>query len=188
MTSWSPGWKPEFVDLIGKTIQQVSDERGCAGVDATLSLLEQNHGRLRIISFNQSEANLRKVLTHRLTVAITDGLWTEGKPHPRTFVAYPAVPWALRPRTPLDDLDRSHTQNQCTAGAEIRIEGSRRIRPGYFADLAIFNADTINTTSSYLDPDQPPLGITHVAVSGSWAVRDGELQRSFAGHTLRGPA
>ena len=76
--------KTENSGLLGKAIQEVANERGCTGVESALSLLDENQGRLRIISFNQSEENLRKVLTRPLTVIITDGLWTEGKPHPRT--------------------------------------------------------------------------------------------------------
>ncbi len=104
---------PDQQDLIGKTIQQVADARGCPGVDAALDLLRENQGRVMIVSFNQSEENLRKVLTHPLTSIITDGLMTEGKPHPRTFGTYPTFlgntsatragcPWRRRFTRPRD--------------------------------------------------------------------------------------
>ena len=80
---------PDQQDLIGKTIQQIADDRGCSGIAATLDLLLENNATIMIVSFNQSEENLRKVLCHPLTSIITDGLMTDGKPHPRTFGTYP---------------------------------------------------------------------------------------------------
>ena len=42
-----------------------------------------------MISFNNNEDNLKKVLTHPLAMVITDGLLLDGAGHPRTFGTYP---------------------------------------------------------------------------------------------------
>ena len=76
-------------DLVGRTIRDIADGRGEACVDTALDLLLENKGRVQIISFNQSEENLRKVVSHPCTSVITNGLVIEGKPHPRTFGTYP---------------------------------------------------------------------------------------------------
>jgi len=175
--------KTENSGLLGKAIQEVANERGCTGVESALSLLDENQGRLRIISFNQSEENLRKVLTHPLTVIITDGLWTEGKPHPRTFGTYPL--FFGRYVRDLHWMTFSEAIHKVTAFPAKRFGLKHRgeVHAGCFADLTIFDPDKIGTASHYLKPDQSPQGIAHVLVNGRWAVRNGELQPTCAGHS-----
>ena len=69
----------------------MAEERGRSGVEMALDLLQETRATLMIVSFNQSEENLRKVLSHPLTSIITDGVYTEGNPHPRTFGTYPTL-------------------------------------------------------------------------------------------------
>jgi N-acyl-D-amino-acid deacylase len=178
-------WVAGNAHLVGKTIKELADERSCAGVETALSLLQENEGRLRIISFNQSEENLRKVLTHPLNVVITDGLWTEGKPHPRTFGTYPL--FLGRYVRDLKWMTLSEAINKVTAlpAKRFRLKDRGEVRAGCFADLTVFDPERIGTASSYMEPDQLPQGIAHVMVNGSWAVRDGELQALCAGQPLR---
>ena len=56
---------------------------------------------------------------------------------------------------------------------------------GYDADLVVFDPLTVIDQSTYEEPDQPPLGISHVLVGGRIAVEDGAITGRAAGEVLR---
>jgi len=175
----------ELLELNGRTVQQVADDRGCSGVDAAIDLLRENDGDLMIISFNSTEENLRKVLSHPLTSIITDGLMTEGKPHPRTFGTYPT--WLgeyVRDKgwMPLEAAVHKATGQPA---ARFRLERQGLLQEGYTANVVAFSAEEIGTRGDYVEPDQVPDGISHVLVNGAWAVKEGELQRQYSGRPVR---
>jgi N-acyl-D-amino-acid deacylase len=58
------------------------------------------------------------------------------------------------------------------------------IRPGFAADLVVFDAATVIDQATYEDPEQPPVGMPHVLVNGVFAVRDGVYTGARAGQVL----
>ena len=177
---------PELQGLIGKTVQDVADERGCPGVEAALDLLIENGCGIMIVSFNQSDENLRKVLTHPLTSIITDGLMTGGKPHPRTFGTYPTFLGEYVREKGWMSLEEAIRKVSALPAKRFRLEKRGLLRASYCADLAVFSADEIGTQANYVDPDHAPEGIEHVLINGDWALRDGRLEEGTAsGQPLR---
>ncbi len=60
------------------------------------------------------------------------------------------------------------------------------LKPGYAADVTVFNPDTIMDKGTYQDPRQFPEGMMHVLVNGEPAVRDGKpLEKVLNGQVLR---
>jgi N-acyl-D-amino-acid deacylase len=175
----------EMQASVGMTIQDLANKWDCSGVEAALDLLVRNRGAVRIVSFNQSDENLRKVLSHPLTSIITDGLVTEGKSHPRTFGTYPTLIGEFVNNRKWFCLE--HAVHKATGLPASRFKLSHRglIRKGYWADLLVFNPKTIGTRATYLEPDTPPDGIIHVMVNGAWVVRSGSLQANFPGQVLK---
>ena len=174
----------EQQDLVGRTVQQVADERGCTGVETALDLLVENQGNVMIISFNQSEENLRKVLCHPLTSIITDGLLTEGKPHPRTFGTYPTFLGKYVREKGWMSLEEAIHKVSGLPAARFRLQERGLVRPGYWADLVVFSAEEIGTRSSYVEPRHGPQGIEHVLINGAWSIRHGRLQEQLCGQPL----
>ncbi len=60
-----------------------------------------------------------------------------------------------------------------------------RLTPGSFADVVVFNPETIADRATYEDPHQYAVGVSHVAVNGRVVVRDGELTDQLPGRRLR---
>jgi N-acyl-D-aspartate/D-glutamate deacylase len=114
-----------------------------------------DRGRVHIISFNQSDENLSKVPTHPLTVIITDGLWTEGKPHPRTwtFGTYPLFLGHYVRELGWMSFSEAVLKVTALPARRFHLRDRGEIRSGGFADLTIFDQDNIGTSSSYLEPD-----------------------------------
>ena len=68
---------------------------------------------------------------------------------------------------------------------KIRQRGS--LRPGYFADVMVFDADTIQDHASYDQPMQLATGVSEVLVNGEIVLRDGEHTGALPGRVVRGP-
>ena len=176
---------PDQVHLNGKTVQQLADDRGCDGVEAALQLLRDNQANVTIVSFNQSEENLRKVLSHPLTSIITDGLMTAGKPHPRTFGTYPTFLGEYTRDKGWMSLEAAIHKATGQPAERFHLDRQGLLRSDYIASIVVFSAAEIGTKSNYIDPAHPPEGIEHVIVNGVWAVRGGNLQQRFPGQPVR---
>ena len=177
---------PDQQDIIGKTVQEVADERGCTAVEAALELMIENECGIMIVSFNQSDENLRKVLTHPLTSIITDGLMTEGKPHPRTFGTYPTFLGEYVRDKGWMSLEDAVRKVSALPAARFGLEGRGLLQPGCHADLIVFSAEGIGTRGNYAEPEHAPDGIEHVLINGAWAIRQGRFDQAIcSGQPLR---
>lgn len=63
-----------------------------------------------------------------------------------------------------------------------------RIVEGAFADVVIFDADTVQDEATYVDPHRYPSGIPHVIINGEFVVRSGALTGERPGQWIKGPA
>jgi N-acyl-D-amino-acid deacylase len=116
-----------------------------------------------------------------------EGPFLDGKPHPR---AYGNVARLLghyvreRKLIPLEEAVRRLTSFPCE---NLKLRGRGRLEPGYFADLAIFDAAKIADHATFEDPQQFATGMVHVFVNGTQVLAGGEPTGAKPGRALRGP-
>jgi N-acyl-D-amino-acid deacylase len=170
---------------IGSSIQEIADERQEDPVECALNLLREEEGILTIISFNQSEVNLRKILTHPLTSIITDGLYTEGKPHPRTFGTYPKFLGEFVREKQWMSLEAAIHKASGLPARRFKLARRGTVQIGNWADFTIFDPREIGTSSDYMNPNQSPRGIVYVLVNGQTTLHNGRLKGIPAGMSLR---
>ena len=70
--------------------------------------------------------------------------------------------------------------------ARLGLHGRGSVREGSYADLVIFDPDSITDTATYDKPHQYPEGIHHVLVNGRFVVHDGVQTEELPGRILRG--
>jgi N-acyl-D-amino-acid deacylase len=61
------------------------------------------------------------------------------------------------------------------------------VRPGFFADLVVFDPATIGDRATFEQPHQLSVGMWHVLVNGVAVVRDGAVTGAKPGRIVRGP-
>jgi N-acyl-D-amino-acid deacylase len=61
------------------------------------------------------------------------------------------------------------------------------LKVGYFADIAVFDANTIEDTATYTRPSSVSKGVKYVFVNGQLEFENGKLTEAMAGQALRGP-
>ena len=141
--------------LIGTTLEDA---------DQAIDLLIEEHAAVNVISFNQSEDNLRQLLTHPLCSVISDGFYVKGKPHPRLHGTFPELLGNLardRKWMPLEEA-----VHKITAKPAARLNKQSQLDNGSPADLTIFDPAKIASRATYKDPQQDPIGVRYVIRQG----------------------
>jgi N-acyl-D-amino-acid deacylase len=151
---------------VGMNMEQIAQKRGMAPMETVFQLIAEERGAVNIMMQNQSEENLRMNLAHPLSIVISDGFYVKGRPHPRLYGTFPEF------------LSRSHsnpawmpleTAIHKITGAPARrfgIERRGELRPGYAADITVFDPERIVSRATYAAPEQSPQGILHVFKDG----------------------
>ncbi|HMJ62163.1 MAG TPA: amidohydrolase family protein [Bryobacteraceae bacterium] len=153
-------------ELIGKRLAAIAEQRGRDPIDTTMDLIAEENGAVNMISFNQSEANLRELLTHELCSVISDGFYVDGKPHPRLYGTFPSLLGEVardRKWMTLPEAVRKITSKPL---ARLKLADRGFLRPGLLANVTVFDAATISGPADYDVPDRPPVGIRHVFLRG----------------------
>jgi len=155
--------------LVGKTVAEIAELRGVDAENAAMDLLVEEEAAVNIVSFNQSEENLRQLITHPLCSVITDGFYVRGKAHPRLYGTYPELLGKLvRERGWLSLSEAIHKSTGKPAG-RLKLADRGVLRAGHVADLVVFDAEQISSPATYDEPNRDPRGIVHVIKNGAVA-------------------
>lgn len=123
-----------------------------------------------------------------IAVAADGGLRLETgneKPHPRSCGNNPRVLARFVRELGVLDLPAAVHKMSALPARVFGIEDRGAIRPGAFADLVVFDADTVADRATFTDPLLPPDGIHRVLVNGHVAVADNVVAAGRHGHVLR---
>lgn len=169
----------------GKTLGEIAALRGQDLYEAMLDLLVEEETAVAAIAHVMHEDDVQRVMAHPTTMIGTDGFpQREGKPHPRTFGTYPRVLEHYVRTLGLLSLESAVHKMTGMIANKLGLSDRGVVRPGARADLVLFDPEQIEDRSSYADPRQPPGGIAHVFVNGSWTVKDGAHTGARAGRVL----
>jgi len=133
-----------------------------------------------------NEDDVRTVMRHRSTMIGSDGIPATGaNPHPRLYGTFPRVLGRYaRDEGVLTMADAVHRMTGMPA-AKFGLTDRGVIEPGAFADVVVFDPETVIDRGTYQDPRQYPAGIPHVFVNGTAVVRDGKHTGQRPGRVVR---
>ena len=132
----------------------------------------------------QVEADVIALLSRDDYMVGSDGIpFDEGVPHPRAYGTFPKIVGRLRRRTgvSLEHLVRGMTS---LPASRFGLTDRGVVAEGKFADLAVFDAETVTDTADFNDPRTPPAGIPYVTVNGRVAVDRGRPTGVLAGRSI----
>jgi len=155
-------------------------------------LLLEERGQVSMVCFGLSEDNLKKILQQPFTclgsdgeVASTTGPLSRGKPHPRYYGTFPrALAEYVRKEKvlPLETMIRKMTG---FPAERFNLKQRGLVKPGYLADLVLFDYEKIQDKATWSDPHHYPEGIPYVLVNGKLVVDQGQITGELAGRILR---
>lgn len=185
---------PRLKHLTGKTLGAVARERGVSPEDAAIDLVIEDGSRVGTAYFLMDEANVKRQTAlpwmsfgSDAAAPSAEGVFLLSQDHPR---AYGNVARLLgkyvrdEKATTLQDAVRRLTHLPVT---NMGIKDRGLLKPGYFADVVVFDPKTISDRATFDKPAQYATGVAQVFVNGVQVLKDGEPTGAPAGRFVKGP-
>ncbi len=180
--------------IVGKRLSQIAAERGKDNWDTLFSVLIENDGRVGALYHMMSEDDVKTAMQFPWVSVGTDsaaikpeGALGRGQPHPRSYGTFPRIlgRYVREQHTlPLPAAIRKMTS---LAARQLKIANRGMLKEGYFADIVVFDPNTVIDRATFEKPHQYPVGINTVIVNGAVTVRNGQHTGARAGRALFGP-
>jgi N-acyl-D-amino-acid deacylase len=176
----------------GKHLAAIAEDRDLTPIDAMFALLEEEGGRVGMLHHIMDPADVDAVISHPLCMIGSDGSSLRpdgplgrGRHHPRSYGTFPRVLQEYVRERGVITLEQAIHKMTGQAADKLRLTDRGQVKPGYHADLVVFDPETVAEGSSYEDPYRYPIGIDLVMVNGEVVVQDGEHTGKLPGRVLR---
>lgn len=185
---------PKLADLQGKTLAQIAVLWKKDPMDALFDLLIQDRATTSVAVFGMSQPDVTLALQQPWVSIDTDsegispeGILGQNHPHPRAYGTYPRI---LRKyvreehKLTLQDAIRKFT---ALPAQRMRFTDRGVLKAGMWADVVVFNPDTIRDLATFDKPNQLSQGMDDVLVNGVPVIDQGKMTGALPGKVLRGP-
>ena len=175
----------DYPHFEGRRLPDIAREEGATVRALTRKLVTAPQaGETLCIIFEICEDDMLNALSHPLAMIGSDGIpQQEGVPHPRLQGTFPRVLGHYC--RDMSVLPRSTAIQKMTSvpAARYRLAGRGMLRPGYAADVVVFDPTTIADRGTYTSRAYPA-GIRHVLVNGQHAISEAVPSGVRAGQVL----
>ncbi len=115
----------------------------------------------------------------------TEGPLRRGNPHPRNFGTFPRVLGVYVRELKLLRLEDAVRKMTSLNAAKVGLRDRGLLKAGLFADVTVFNPDTVIDKATYTEPFQYNEGIEYVIVNGSLVLDEERHTGKRSGRALR---
>ncbi len=175
----------------GKRLSDISSFLEKSPVDILFEILIEENLRVGAIFFSMNEDNLKSILKLPFAMIGTDssargfnGITAQGKPHPRGFGSFPRILGKYVREDEVISLQEAVYKITGLAAKTFHIVKRGIIAEDFFADITVFNPDTVKDKSTFDNPFQKPEGIYYVFVNGVPALWEGRYTGALPGKIL----
>jgi N-acyl-D-amino-acid deacylase len=173
-------WSKPHPEATGRELAEMARQWGASLEDAADRL--QPAGA---IYFMMSEEDVRRVLAFRHTMIGSDGLPHDPHPHPRLWGTFARVLGHYCREEKLFPLPEAVRRMTGLPAARFGLARRGRLAPGTYADITVFDPETVIDRASFAEPTQPADGIHLVLVNGEAVWREGAATGARPGRALR---
>jgi N-acyl-D-amino-acid deacylase len=185
---------PDLRQYIGKTLKEVADELGKHYADVAMDFVMRDGSRVDVVYFLMSEENVQKQiqLPHISFGSDAGSLAPEGdflkyNPHPRAYGNFARLLGKYVREEKLIPLEEAVYKLSGLSADKLKIKDRGYLKKGNFADVVIFDPETIQDHATFSNPHQLATGVHHVFVNGTQVLKDGEHTGKTPGRVVRGP-
>jgi dihydroorotase/N-acyl-D-amino-acid deacylase len=178
----------------GQTFTEIGKALGRDPRDAVMDLVVADRGESQVIISIMDERDVRTALAHPLVSIDTDsgaraedGPLAQSKSHPRGWGTFPRILGKYVRDEKLLTLEEAVRKMTSRAAARVGLRDRGILRPGFLADVTVFDPATIRDVATFEDPNRYSVGVRHVFVNGERVVADGKITDARPGRPLRGP-
>jgi N-acyl-D-amino-acid deacylase len=179
---------------IGKTIAEIAAERNADPEEAVVDLVIESKNTIGALFFLMSEENVREQIKlpwmsfgSDAAAVAPEGKVLEQGAHPRTYGNFSRLLGRYVREQAVISLEEAIHKLTALPASNLQVEDRGRLQVGYFADVVVFDPDTIIDHATFEDPHQLATGMRHVFVNGEQVLDDGRHTGATPGRVVRGP-
>ncbi|MFX1370123.1 MAG: amidohydrolase family protein, partial [Promethearchaeota archaeon] len=175
----------------GLSIPEITQRMGIEDKWETLfNILIDEECGVSVTAESMGEEDIRRIMKSEHQMFGTDGGAVPIDPnyrmvHPRYYGTYPRILGKYVREEGVLMLEKAIEKMTSLPAWRLGLENRGHIAPGYWADIVVFDPDTIIDKATYEEPHQAPEGILHVIVNGELVVKDGVQLDVYPGQILR---
>jgi N-acyl-D-amino-acid deacylase len=154
-------WSVPHPEMAGKELSQIARGWNTDVRSAAERLLPAG-----AITFQMDEEDVRRIMSHPLSMIGSDGLPHDEKPHPRLWGTFPRVLGFYARQLGLFSLETAVHKMTGRVAECFGMVDRGTIRAGAYADLVLFDPHTVIDAATFEEPTLPSIGIEEVWANG----------------------
>jgi N-acyl-D-amino-acid deacylase len=185
---------PELRRFQGKTLAEVARARGGDPLDVLLDFLIEDKAYTSVAVFGMSEPDVALALKQPWVSINCDsegsapeGLLSRSHPHPRAYGTFPRILRKYVREEKLLTLEDAIRKFTSLPAQRMRIGDRGVLKVGLWADVVVFDPETIRDRATFAEPHQLAEGMQWVLVNGVPVIAEGKATGALPGKVLRGP-
>jgi len=181
----------QWKDIEGKNIPEITKIKGMKDNWETIfSILIDDEAGSTVTLETMGEEDIRRIMTGKYHMVGTDGLGIPNRPslgkfHPRFYGTYPRILGKYVREEKLLTLEDAIRRMTSYPALRLGLPNRGIIKENFWADVVIFNPDTVIDKATFENPHQFPEGIPYVIVNGVIVIDENKQKRKFPGKVLR---
>ena len=180
--------------LQGKTLAEVAKLRGKPAAETVLDLMTEDESRVGVVYFTMSEDNVRKQIalpwvsfgSDGASMA-TEGVFLKSNTHPRAYGNFARLLGKYVREEKLIPLSEAIRKLTSLPAQNLGLDRRGSLKEGFFADVVVFDPNTIQDHATFGKPHQYSTGVNHVLVNGQLVLSEGQHTGVRSGRALWGP-
>ncbi|MFZ5718279.1 MAG: N-acyl-D-amino-acid deacylase family protein [Pseudomonadota bacterium] len=184
---------PKLKHLTGKTLADVARDRGVSPEDAAIDLVIEDGSRVQVVYFSMLEANVARQVALPYMSFGSDAAaqapeppFTLSSTHPRAYGNFARLLAKYVREEKRLTLAEAVRRLSALPAHNLGLRERGMLKPGYYADVVVFDPATIQDHATFEKPHQFATGVSEVVVNGQLALSAGEPTDARPGRVVRG--
>jgi len=197
----SGGWKNIIIGYMpeggekhfeGMSISKIAKQLKKSPEDTVMDLVSSSSRRIGALYYMMHEEDVQRAMQYPWVSVGSDASASSieasrGRGHPRAYGTFPRIIARYVRENPVLTLEYAIRRMTSLPAGKLHIPGRGLLKEGFFADIVIFDYDTIEDTATYENPTQYPKWIPYVLVNGQIVIDEGEHTAATPGQIIYGP-
>ncbi len=176
----------------GRRLDEVARLHGKNADETVLDLIVADKSPAAALYFLQSEENVKKIMQQPYVsfgsdgaALDTSGIFSGWKTHPRAFGTFARVLGKYVREEKIIPLTEAIRRMTGLPAENLKLYRRGLLRSGYYADITVFNPQTITDNATYEKPMQLASGVEYVVVNGVLVLYKGRHTGALPGRAIR---
>jgi len=180
--------------LTGKTVAEVAESGKLSPAEAIIDLVIKDNSPVQSIFFLMTEENIRKQIalpwvsfgSDEQSLS-TEGVFLKSNPHPRAYGNFSRLLGKYVRDEKVISLEEAIRKLTFLPASNMKIQKRGLLKKGYYADIVVFDPQTISDHATFSNPHQYSTGVSEVFVNGKQVLKNGQHTGVKSGRVVRGP-